>query len=186
MLEVKQSLAIKLFESFGFQLAKHWDCDKLTKRINMIEEEPDEPLGSEELDQLMDDLLDAEETIVVPDDGNIETSEKEERTKMAKKTRKDMKKKKVKREKVQKKAKEKKARKPKKASLDKVTFELISGKGMSMDGLVNALVKKFPEYQNEKKRKTLENTTKRRLTGHLQKKFNVKIVKSKTGVYRVA
>ena len=186
MLEVKQSLAIKLFEEFGFQLAKRWDCDRLTKMINQIEEEPDAPLGSEELDQLMDDLLDAEEAIVVPDDGNVETSEKKERTKMAKKTRRDTKKKKARKEKAQKKAKEKKARKPRKASLDKVTLELISGKGMSFDALVNALVKKFPEYQDKKKRKTLESTTKRRLTGHLQKKFNVKIMKSKTGVYKVA
>jgi len=67
-LVVKKSQAIALFEAMGFKTAKKWDLAKLTEKINEIEKGPDEPFDDEDLDALIDELMEAEEAVVLDDE----------------------------------------------------------------------------------------------------------------------
>jgi len=208
---IPKDQAIALLVALGFKTAKKKDCKKLTEMINAIEEAPDEPMETEELDALMDSLMGAEEAVVVEDadeevddvdededevvededddidedenddaddDGEEDEDEDEdEEVKPKKNNKKDKKKTKSKT-----KTKEKKTvKKEKKESFDSATLELLQTKPMKIETLVKALLKRFPDADEEK----LTRTTKRRVTGHLQNKYGVKITKSKNGAYSV-
>jgi len=182
-LQIPKSQAVALLVSLGIKIAKKWDCAKLTERINEIEELPDEPFDSDELDELADKLMECDEAVVIPDKGDepeeedIEDDELEEE--VEEKPKKKAKKEKPKKEKKEKPAKPKKERGP---SIDQVTLDLLKAKPMKEETLVAAIVKKFPDNDPE----ALARTTKRRLHGHLQAKFGVKIEQNDKGVYKVA
>ena len=213
-LEIPKSLAIALLKAMGFKTAKKMDLDKLTENINAIEELPDEPFDTEELEAISGKLMDAETAIVVDDveddeddaddddaepedddledDDNDDTEETEVEEEEAEDDEEDVEEKPKKKKKKDKKAKKEKTKKTKaksdtvvkakKESLDSVTLELIQTKPMTVASLVKTLLKKFPDKDEE----ALTRTTKRRLTGHLQTKYDVEIEKSKKGAYSVA
>jgi outer membrane biosynthesis protein TonB len=206
VLEVVKSQAIALFIALGFGTAKKWKLDKLTEKINAIEEAPDEPLEDEELDELLDNLLEAPEAVVVEDeeeeeddddsdddseddsdddddsnDDDDDDDDDDEEEKPKKKDKKGKDKKKDKKGKDKKKDKKEKPKKKKGKSIDQATLELLQKKPIKFDALLAALCKQFPENDED----TLKRTTRRRLTGHLQNKFGVKILKSKKGAYSV-
>jgi outer membrane biosynthesis protein TonB len=192
-LQIPKSKAVALFVAMGFKTAKKWSCEKLTDKINQIDTEPDEPFEDEELDGLMDDLLDAEEAVVVPDEEDEEVEEQEEVTKEVdededveeekpKKKGKGKKAgKKAAKEKAPKEKKEKKAGRKRENSIDAVTLALIQSKPMTLETILKNLEKQFPDNDPE----TLKRTTKRRLTGYLQNKYGVTIEKSDKGAYSV-
>jgi hypothetical protein len=194
-LEIPQSNAVALFLAMGLKTAKKWDCDKLTKKINEIEAEPDEPFEDEELDELMDSLLDADEAVVIPDEAEDEDDEDVdddgdddddgEEKKTAKKKAKGKGKAKGKtKDKKKTKGKAKKTAAPgrkRENSIDAVTLGLIKSKPMTLESLMKQLTLKFPDNDPD----TLKRTTKRRLTGYLQAKYGVEIEKSAKGAYSV-
>jgi len=186
LLKVPKSQAIALFVSMGFATAKKWNCKKLTEKINAIDAAPDEPLETEELDELMDNLMEFEEAIVEDeeaddadedgdedggeeatdddgdgDDDDDDDDEEEVKTKKGKKGKKEA---------VE-----------KKESLDSATLALLKTKPMKIESLVKALLRAFPDKDEE----TLTRTTLRRVSGHLQGKYGVEITKSKKGAYSV-
>lgn len=203
VLEVPKSKVVALFKALGFKLADKWDCDKLTKKINSLDEVPDEPFETEGLDELVDQLQDAESVLVVEDDEELsdETTEVEddveaedddiEDEKPAKKSEKDKKSKKSKEAKTEKKEKSKKDVKEKPAkketakkdekTVDDYTLELITSKPMTMETIIEKVIKMFPDKDAD----VIKKTTYRRLHGHLQKKFGVTINKSEKGAYSV-
>lgn len=183
-LQIPKSQAIALLVALGIKIAKKWDCKKLTERINAIEELPDEPFDSDELEEIADKLMEVDEAVVVPDEGDEEEPDDDEIEDDEEEPVKEKPKKKAKKEKAKPKTKAKpaKAKKEKKESIDSVTLELLKAKPMKLDTLVSAVIKKFPDNDPE----ALKRTTKRRLHGHLQAKFGVKIEQSDKGVYKVA
>ena len=198
-LQVPKSQAIALFVSMGFATAKKWNCKKLTEKINAIDAAPDEPLETEELDELMDNLMQVEEAVVVEEEGEDEevgddnegeevTDDEEEATDndedMDDEDEEEVmsnKDKKGKKAKEGKKDKKKAVKKEKKESLDAATLALLKTKPMRIESLVKALLRVFPEHDEE----TLTRTTKRRVSGHLQSKYDVEITKSKKGAYSI-
>ena len=222
-LEVSKSQAIALLVALGFKTAKRMNCEKLTEKLNAIEEVPGEPMETEELDELIDKLMNVDEAIVVEDaeendddaeeeaeaeqddedaeddddedaeddddeDAETEDSDDDEEEVKPKKGKKD---KKAKEEdkpkpkpktktKIKEQSKERKTR-TKGKSMDSVTMDLLKKKPITMEVLVKAVAKEFPEADEE----VLTRTTKRRVTGHLQKKYNVTITKSKKGAYSI-
>lgn len=187
MLKVKRSLAVKLFYQMGYQLAKKWSNEKLTEKLNAIETEPDEPFEREELDKLMDDLMDSEEAVVVPDDEEKERKEMATKTKRRPKGRtKPKAQTRTSRTKPKFKKPKPKAKKEKAPTIDDLTFECIQGKGMSLKAIVGVLMKKFAHKDRFDDEEHVTKMTRRRLTGHIQTKYGVKIVKSDRGIYSVA
>jgi len=184
VLQIPKSQAIALFEGLGFKTAKKWDCDKLTEKINAIEEAPDEPFDDPDLDELMDNLMEAEEAVVF-DDTDEETPEDEDDEDFEEKKEEPKPKSKKKDKKAAKKEKPKtKSKAPAKKngeSIDQITLDLLKAKPMKLEALHKAVCKKFPEHDEE----ALLRTTKRRLTGHLANKFGVEIVKDEKGTYSV-
>jgi hypothetical protein len=203
-LEVSQSDAVALFEALGLKTAHKWTLAKLTDKINEITETPDEPLGDSELDGLLDELMEAEEAVVVedeeeePDEDDVasdeddgdedddngddddededgEEEEEEEEKPKAKKKGKGKSKPKAKA-----KGKSGKAKGSREGSIDSVTVALLKATPMTLKKLVKAIQKKFPDKDAE----ALERTTKTRVSGYLQGK-GIKIVKNDKGVYSV-
>ena len=213
-LEVPKSQAIALLVALGFKTAKRMNCEKLTEKLNAIEEVPGEPMETEELDALIDELMNVDEAIVIEDaeeeveddddedtededvdddtdddeedaeEEDTEDADEEEEDVKPKKGKKDKKTKKEDKPKTKKKivekSKERKTR-VKGKSRDSVTMELLQKKPHTIEALVKAVAKEFPEDEEEK----LTRITKRRVTGHLQKKYNVTITKSKKGAYSI-
>ena len=217
-LEVSKSQAIALLVALGFKTAKRMNCKKLTEKLNAIEEVPGEPMETEELDALIDELMNVDEAIVIEDEEEIdediedvdtfdEDSDNEEDTEDVDddedtedaddeeeeevKPKKGKKDKKAKEEdkpkpkpktktKIKEQSKERKTR-TKGKSMDSVTMDLLKKKPITMEVLVKAVAKEFPEADEE----VLTRITKRRVTGHLQKKYNVTITKSKKGAYSI-
>jgi len=76
-MKVEKSKAVALFVAMGFKTAGKWDAEKLTEKINLIEDAPEKPLEDEALDGLLDEILGAAGDIVVVDD-EAEGDEEEE------------------------------------------------------------------------------------------------------------
>jgi hypothetical protein len=195
-LEVPKSQAIALLVALGMKGAKKWDCDKLTDKLNAIEELPEEPfedtmdVDGEDLDELGEHLMDADEAVVIDPDAepeedepeddeddvedDVDDDEEEDEPEPKKSKKKDKKA-------AKKKEKKKAAKKETGPSIDQVTLDLLKAKPMKLETLHKAVCKKFPEKDEE----ALLRTTKRRVSGHLANKFGVEIVKSEKGVYSV-
>lgn len=208
-LTVKKSQAVKLFDAMGLKTAKKWDLEKLTEKINDIQEVPDKPLEDEEMDALLDELMEAEEAVVVDDDEDETTDDDEEPDEDAEDKEEedededkedededgdedededgdeDEEEPKKKSKKTVKKSgkNDKKDKKPKKErgeSIDNVTVALLKQEPMSLEKLHKALTKKFPDHDSD----VLLRTTRRRLTGHLQSK-GFKVHKDDKGKYSI-
>lgn len=207
--KIPKSQAIELLVALGYKSAKRMNCEKLTETINEITEVPGEPMETEELDALIEQLMDGDEAKVVDEediddedeveeeetedteeeeneedeDSDLEDEEEDVKPKKGKKGKKEKKakeEKKPKKNKITEKKQEKKTRVVGK-SMDSLTMELLARKPMKIETLVQGVMKEYPDADEE----VLTRTTKRRVTGHLQKKYNVVITKSKNGAYSI-
>ena len=127
-LKVTKEDAIALFGALGFGTAKKWDVARLQKKLNALDEAPEDELGDEQLDDLLDEILSTKEgnVIVVDEDAKpdedyeeteVEAKKEKSKKKTTKKSKKEKPAKKVKKEKPAKKEKKTKDKKEKKTKV---------------------------------------------------------------------